>query len=282
MLGVSYIVDPNKPLGEYRSMYLARAVDREIRSRRIGSGGAVTALLLYMLENNVIDAVVVAKKRDGFTGEIVVARTRDELLEAAGDKWAVLPFTMKLKERLSDESIERVAIVGLPCQAQFLWQMRMYPMLETDFSGKITFVVSLFCLGTFATEAFLNYLKTYHGIDPESVESINIVGDYIEAVYKGGSKTIPVRDIIPYMQLGCLVCPDYTGVFSDLSAGISESYPGYTVLVSRTSVSEKLVGEACSSGYIEARKAPLSVVEEVLIKARAKIMRATRYMSLVL
>ena len=87
---------------------------------------------------------------------------------------------MKLKERLSDESIERVAIVGLPCQAQFLWQMRMYPMLETDFSGKITFVVSLFCLGTFATEAFLNYLKTYHGIDPESVESINIVGDYIE------------------------------------------------------------------------------------------------------
>ncbi len=279
---MSYIVHPDKPLGDYKAVYLARASSEEIRKRRIGSGGAVTALLLYMIEEGVVDAVVTAKKKTGFTGEIVIARSRDELLEAAGDKWTVLPFTMKLKDSLSDESIRRVAIVGLPCQAQFIWQMKMFPMLETDFSHKISFIISLVCLGTFATEAFLNYLKTHHGMDPEKVSSIYIVGDYIETVYEGEKRTIPIKDIIPYMQLGCLVCPDYTGVFSDLSAGISENYPGYTVLISRTDVAEKYLRDACSRGYIEIMKAPLSVVEELEIKSKAKIIRATKYMSIVL
>ncbi|WFO75952.1 Coenzyme F420 hydrogenase/dehydrogenase, beta subunit C-terminal domain [Desulfurococcaceae archaeon MEX13E-LK6-19] len=276
------MIQPDKPLGEYIAIYLARAADPNIRVKRVGSGGAVTALLLYMLEHGVVDGVVVAKKIKGFTGEIVIAKTREELLEAAGDRWGVLPFTMKLKEKLLEEDIKKVAIVGLPCQAQFLWQMKMFPMLETDFSNKIKLVVSLFCLGTFATEAFLSYLKTIHGIDPDTIETIRIIGDKIIVVHGGVEKEMHIRDVLPYMQLGCLVCNDYTGVFSDISAGTSETYPGYTVLITRTSEADKILNEASKEKYVELQKAPLSIIEEIEMKAKAKIMRALKYMSIVL
>ncbi len=279
---MAYPMVLDKPLGEYKSMYLARARDESIWRHRIGSGGAVTALLLYMLEEGIVDAVVTARKTRGVTGEIVVARSREELLEAAGTRWSVLPFTMRLKEALSDESIRRVAMVGLPCQAQFLWQMKLFPVLETDFSGKIHFIVSLFCIGTFATEAFLSSLQRLYGIEPSRVTGINIVGDTLIIRYDGDEKRILLSEAIPYMQLGCLVCPDYTGVFSDLSAGISEQYPGYTVLITRSDRAEEYLEEARDKGYVELLKAPVHIVEEIEIKARAKMIRAQKYMSIVL
>ena len=279
---MAYPIPLNKPLGEYKGMYLARAKEENIRRRRIGSGGAVTALLLYMIEEEVVDAVVTARKTKGVTGEIVVARSREELLEAAGTKWSVLPFTLKLKETLSDENIKRVAMVGLPCQAQFLWQMKLFPVLETDFSGKIHFIVSLFCIGTFATEAFLSSLNRLYGINPDQVSSIHIVGDTLVIRYDNNEKKILLSEAVPYMQLGCLVCPDYTGVFSDLSAGISEQFPGYTVLISRSDKSEEYLRDALDKGYIELMKAPIHIAEEIEIKARAKMIRAQKYMSLVL
>lgn len=279
---MAYPIPIDKPLGEYKNIYLARAKDESIRKRRIGSGGAITALLLYMIENNIVDAIVTARKTKGVTGEIVVAHSRNELLEAAGTKWSVLPFTLKLKEALSDESIKKVAMVGLPCQAQFLWQMKLFPVLETDFSSKIHFIVSLFCIGTFATEAFLSNLHRLYGINPDRVHGIHIIGDMLVIKYNNNEKKVMLSEAIPYMQLGCLVCPDYTGIFSDLSAGISEQFPGFTVLVSRNDKSEKYLREATETGYIELLKAPIHIAEEIEIKARAKMIRAQKYMTLVL
>ncbi len=279
---MAYPIPLDKPFGEYVSIYLARALDDEIRVRRIGSGGAVTGLLLYMLENNIVDAVVTARKKEGLRGEIIVARSRSELLQAAGNKWSVLPFTLKLKETLSDESIRDVAMVGLPCQAQFLWQMKLFPVLETDFSQKIKFIISLFCIGTFATEAFLDSIKRIYGIDPEKVISINIVGDSVVIRYDGEKKEILLAEAVPYMQLGCLVCPDYTGVFSDVSAGISEQAPGYTILIARNEKADQIIRGAMEKKYLELRKAPPHILEEIEIKARAKLIRAQKYMSLVL
>ena len=167
----SFIVSRDKPIGDYVSIYLARAADENIRKRRVGSGGAVTSILIYLLEKNIVDAIVVAKRKKGLEGEIAIAKSRDEILKVAGDRWNVLPFTAKLRETLAEEEINKVAIVGLPCQAQFLRQMKLFPLLETDFSRKIYLVVSLFCMGTYATEAFLNFLKMMYKLEPEKILS---------------------------------------------------------------------------------------------------------------
>lgn len=120
--------------------------------------------------------------------------------------------------------------------------MRLMPLLEVDFAEKIEFIISLFCLGTFATEAFLAYLSREHGITPEQIESVALIKDKIViALQEGGSVEVPVDSALNYMKYGCLTCPDYTGVFADLSAGVSEKHLGKTVLIARNEKAQKLL-----------------------------------------
>ncbi len=276
------LVSIENPIGDYLEVYLAKSADEEIRKKKTASGGAVTSLLIYMLENGIVDGVVVAKRIKGLHAELIVARNRREVLEAAGNRWSVLPYTAKFREALQDDSLKKLAVVGLPCQAQFLWQMRSFPLLETDIVSKIYLVISLFCLGTFATEAFVDLLRLKYGLDPGKIASISLVKNYIKVIYGEEEKKIPLQEVLPYVQTGCLVCPDYTGIFSDISAGIAESHPGYTVLIIRDEKAKKLVLEAKEKGYLELVKAGSDVVEEIETKARGKIVRATRYMSILL
>lgn len=274
---MSFIISPKQPLGSYKKIFLARATKEEIRRRRVGSGGAVTSICIFLLEKNLADGIVAARRVKGFEGKVVVARTREEVLEAAGTKWYLIPFTGRLRDAIEHYGLKRVAIVALPCQAQFLNQLREFPLLEVDFSERIYLIISLFCLGTFAHEAFASYLRTLN-IDPSRVVDMKLVGEeLVVAMEDGSERRIRVKDALPLLQVGCLVCPDYTGVWADVSAGISEQYLGWTVLIARTELGLSIVEQAADAGYIELQDAPSSVVEEVSLKAQVKIARASKY-----
>ena len=277
-----FIVSKDKPIGDYIALYLARSKIERAEGYERGRGGAVTALLIYLLDKKIIDAVIVTKKTRGLEGEIIVAKTREDLLEAAGTRWSVLPYTAKLRESLMEEDIQRVAIVGLPCQAQFLRQMQLYPLLETDFSKKISLIISLFCMGTYASEAFIAFLKRVYKLNPEDIIDIQLRGDTLYVKMPDEGKTIPTQEILPYVQLGCLICPDYTGIFSDISAGLSEVHLGYTVLIARNKNAVKIIQGAEDAGYIETKPGTLDIVEEVKFRAEAKLIRAVKYASMLL
>ncbi len=279
---MEYVVVPKDPLGNFIGVYLAQAKDEEIRKRRAGSGGAVTAFLTYLLEEGVVDAVLVARKAEGLKGVVQLAGSREDVLKAAGDKWNVVPYTKELGEVLRSADVGKVAIVGLPCQAQFLAQMRLMPLMESDFSEKIRVVISLFCFGTFATDAFISFLEREHSLKPEHVASVLLKGENIVVMSADGRRiTIPIKEVLKYIQHGCLICPDYTGIFADLSAGISESHLGKTVLMVRNEETLKLLKDAEAKGYLSLEPAPPEVFEELKIKAEAKKNRAVRYLSMI-
>lgn len=281
MYGFPFTADD--PLGEYVAIYLGWSRDEAIRRRRVGSGGAVTSFLIYLLEEGVVDGVIVAKKVKGLSGRAVVARNREEVIKAAGNKWDIIPYTVRLRDVLTSLELRKVGFVGLPCQSLFLYQTRLMPLLEVDFAEKIELIISLFCLGTFATEAFLAYLSREHGITPEEIESVALIKDTIViALREGESVEVPVESALHYMKYGCLTCPDYTGVFADLSAGVSEKHLGRTVLIARNEKAKKLLTDAKEKGYVELVEAPPDVVEEIRIKAKAKIMRSAEYVSKIL
>jgi len=265
-------------LGQIRSVYLGRATDEEILKRKVASGGAVTAMLTYALEKDLIDGVVTAKRTKGLEGEAVVARTKEELLETAGNRWSIVPFAARIKAKIEEEDLKRVAVVCLPCQAQFFGQMRDFPILETDFGNRIKYIVSLFCMGTFAFEAFLNYLRIKYGVRAEEIEDIKLSGDFLEIHRETGVLAIPLKEAFSYLQTGCLVCSDYTGVWSDVSAGFVESEPGWTVLITRNQHGEELVKGAEKEGYLELRDGS-HVLGDVLKGAREKLARAQRNMA---
>jgi len=271
-------ITPQKPLGEYINVYLARSTDPEIRKRRISSGGAVTSIICYLLEHKLCDAAVVAKRTVGLQGEVVVARTRNEVLEAAGDKWSIVPFTSRLRRIIEDEGLRNVVIVGLPCQVQFLGHMKAFPILETDFGERIKVLISLFCIGTFAHEVFLAYLRSAHGIRAEEIKGMRISGDdLIVTLISGKEIPIPIREAYPYLQAGCLLCTDYTGVLADISAGTVQSKRGYTILITRTKLGEEIVTKAANEGYIEITEGGTEVVNEVVKNALEKLARAQKY-----
>ncbi|WP_297521570.1 Coenzyme F420 hydrogenase/dehydrogenase, beta subunit C-terminal domain [Thermococcus sp.] len=264
-------------LGQIRGVYLSRATDGDILRRKVASGGAVTAMLLYALEKNLVDGVVAAKRTRGLAGEPVVARTREELLETAGNSWNIVPFEEMIKARIEEEGLKRVAVVCLPCQAQLFGQMREFPLLEADLSCRVRYVVSLFCRGIFVFGAFINHLRIRYGIRGEEITNVRL-GEGHLIIQRGREElVIPLREVCPYLQTGCLICSDYTGVWSDVSAGSVEREPGWTVLITRNRRGEKLVRGAEREGYLELRDG-FHVLEDVLREAKNKLERARENM----
>ncbi len=281
MAGVQPIVlDVEHPIGTYVNIYEARALDPRIASMR-RKGGAVTAILLYLLEKGIIDSVIVARKKKGLKGEAFLAKTPEEVLQAAGSKWSIVPYTLGLKEKLLSPDVRKTAFVGLPCQAQFLRQMKMFPLMESDFSRKIYLIISLFCMGTFAVESFLNYMHRSYRLQPEDIVNIEVVKDKLLIIHRSGELEIDISEALPYLQHGCLTCPDYTGVFADISAGRSPE-SDYTVLITRNKLADKIVKDAAGEGYIELHEASVKTMDAILEKGREKVFRSYKYLSAVL
>lgn len=74
-------------IGNYTNCYIGHATDYEIRYNS-ASGGLVTALLIFALEEGIIDGALVTKmsKQNPLEPEVVIARTKEEIISAAGSK----------------------------------------------------------------------------------------------------------------------------------------------------------------------------------------------------
>ncbi|HHO57470.1 MAG TPA: coenzyme F420 hydrogenase [Thermoplasmatales archaeon] len=262
-----------KPLGEYENIYVVAATEK-VQPKRTAAGGGITALLCYLIDNNMIDgAATSARDVEGLGGRIVVARTREEIIRTAGNEWQVLPFTNKLMETIENEDLKKVAVVGLPCQIHFIRQMKTFPLVESNFGNRVQFLISLFCYGTFAHESILNYIKEKHGMDISSIKEIKVSQKSVKFM---GEKTleIPFGELSKYIHMGCLMCPDYTGAFSDISAG---NIGGKTIMIVRNKMSEEILREAEGSGYISTSKCDEETVKKIEERAVEKIKRASEY-----
>ena len=103
-------------IGNYLNCYVGHATDYDIRYNS-ASGGLVTALLIFALEEGLIDGALVTrmKKDKPLEPEPFIARTREEIIEARGSKYCPVPANVALREILEANEGERFAVVGLPC-----------------------------------------------------------------------------------------------------------------------------------------------------------------------
>ncbi|MHC1595636.1 MAG: coenzyme F420 hydrogenase/dehydrogenase beta subunit N-terminal domain-containing protein [Candidatus Syntropharchaeales archaeon] len=86
-------------IGNYLNCYIDHATDHEIRYNS-ASGGLVTALLIYMLEEGLIDGALVTrmKANNPLEPEPFIARTREEIIEAdEGERLAFLNQSTPMK-----------------------------------------------------------------------------------------------------------------------------------------------------------------------------------------
>ena len=253
-------------LGNYIGCYIAHATDGDIRYNS-ASGGLVTSLLIFALEQGLIDGALVTKmKKDSpLEPEPVIARTREEILQALSSKYCPVPANIALREIL--EKGGKYAVVGLPCH---ICGIRKAEAVNETLRERITLHLGIFCshtVGFGGTEFLLRKL----GIRNEDVADISYRGGGWPGGVKiklknGGERLIPnlgslwntIFSGFFFTPSCCLSCSDVTNELADISFGdpwlpeiMRMEHEGKSVVISRSERGEALMHDASSKGVIE-------------------------------
>ena len=264
-------------LGNYIGLYIGHATDYEIRYNS-SSGGLVTALLIFALEEGIIDGALVTKMSDHrpLEPKIFIARTKEEIISAMGSHYCPVPANIRLKEILKEEG--KFAVVGLPCH---LHGVRKAEMLNENLTEKIVLHFGLMCSNTtsfLGTEYFLRKL----GLRIESIEKfyyrkggwlpkkkvVVVVGgvENVLQIPTGRFRSLlyQVLDNSTYHQNfvvpRCLLCCDHTCEFADISFGDprlpelvnnENEKAGKSLIVSRREIGEEMLQRAQLAGRIK-------------------------------
>jgi len=268
----------HKLIGNFIQCYVGYATDPVIRFNS-SSGGLVTQLLLYALENKIVDGAVVVKmcESNPLRPEPFIARTKEELIKAMGSKYCPVPIGLSLREILETER-ERFAVVGLPCHIRAIKNAQtIVPKLQR----KIVLYLGLFCnhVPSFlATELFLRKI----GISKEDVIELKYRGEgwpgFMKISLRDGRK---VKVALPlYWQFigssffyppACLLCGDALNEAADISFGdawlteFRSDSLGTSLIVVRTLKGARLIEEATQAGRIKVESiSPIKVIESQL------------------
>jgi len=261
-------------LGVYSNCYVGYACDNEIRYSS-ASGGIVTALLLFALEEKMVDGVLVTRmdERKPLEPKPFIAETRSEVLSAARSKYCPVAADVVLKTIMEEDG--HYAVVGLPCH---IYGIRKAESIYPDLANKILFHIGIFCGGMpnfLATEFLLRRLKVrreeitrieYRGEGWPGKMLIELKGirdNKLLLPYPGYWKAFDL--FLPY---GCTLCADGFNKFADISCGDAwlPEYQGdnlgTSLIITRNKIGEHLINGAYVKGRIQIRKIECARVKQ--------------------
>jgi len=241
-------------LGRYVKIISARTTSDEIRARG-QDGGVVTTLLIYAIKNKMIDGAVVASKghQDPWKPMPKLALTVEDVLNAAGAKYSNCPNLVALGDALFCYNLDKVCVVGVPCQVTAARNVKVQPKAARKIGDKIEFIIGLFCVETFNHKRLLEYLTT-RGIDMQRVSKFDIKDGKFKA-YADNAEVlcVPVKDLKDCVNEFCYVCRDLTALYADISVGAIGSQRGWSTVIIRTDRGAELFESAVREGYLEVK-----------------------------
>ena len=243
-------------LGNYFKCYTGYSTDYDIRYNS-ASGGLVTQLLIFALEEKIIDGALVTrmKKDNPLEPEPFIARTREEIIEASKSKYCPVPANIALKEILDSKEGEKFAVVGLPCHLQGI---RKAEQINKKLKEKIVLHFGLFChhgVNFRGTQFFLEEL----GVKKEDVAKFSYrgqgwPGNTLIELRNGSKKANPFFShywVYPSLYFftikRCFMCSDALSELADISFGdawlpeLSADKIGSSIIISRVKVGEELL-----------------------------------------
>ncbi len=251
---------------------LARSTDPELLERG-QDGGLVSALLVWALENDVIDAALVSgTEGDGGCGPAVprVVKSRAEILATAGSRYTYSANTLAYNEATSGGA-ERIALVGMGCQASV--PAIMAARKTGKIARRLTLSIGLMCSKTFDDALFVELFEARYGMARSDIVKINIKGVFQIWCKDGSYHEVPLGEGRAFTREGCLHCPDFAAQHADVSTGGIGAFGDWTLAVVRTERGRELLDSMASKGAIETR--PASDDPDMLILLD-KLSRASR------
>jgi len=277
--GICYMICPNihdldeelkkktrwePPIGPIRDLVSAQTTNPTV-GEKCTDGGVVTSLLLYLLDNHMIDGALVSRSDGPFHRGPMLATSGEEIVSASGSHYDESFSIVKLGSDYSTYSpamqelkslrkglIDRVAMVGTPCQIHTVRKMQVLGIIPSDV---IKYYFGLFCMENFSfNDLQLKHLEKRYGFDLAHVTKVNVKEDFFIYLEDGKVIHIPFEEIDSIARPACLVCPDFSAEFSDISFGGLGSPEGYTTVLIRSEKGKMIYRGALTAGYIKERK----------------------------
>lgn len=242
------------------------------------SGGALSAVLVHLLETGAVDGIVhvSADPEDPVANRVVISRTAEEVLTAAGSRYAPsAPLAA-----VSNLPKGRFAVVGKPCDAAALQAMRAR---DPDLAARIPFVLSFFCAGVPSLEGGRDVARAL-GVSPDHLSAFRYRGmgwpGRATAVDDHGAEASMTyaeswgKLLSPRVQHRCRICADGSGTAADLvcadawetdDAGypLFEEDDGVSLIVARTKIGQDLMAEAEAAGRLATRDFDMSTLPKM-------------------
>jgi len=214
------------------------------------------------------------KSDNPMESKVFIARNEKELYSSQGSKYSPVSLSEIIKVIKKEKG--KFAIVGLPCHLKGL-QAIMKQDKEID--RKIIFTIGLFCSRTTSREYLYEFIKKLK-VDQNKIEKVlyragKWPGFFLIKLKNNKVVKIPYWKywIIPsnyfFIQNSCLYCANATNESADISCGDAwlpdiKKYDklGTSVIVSRNSISEKILKGALLNNFIKINQLdPLKVIE---------------------
>lgn len=243
---------PAEGLGAVLERYAVRA---SARGDGVQDGGAVTALLVALLNAGEIDGAVLAKPSsdpdEPWKGVSTVATTPAEIQAASGSFYNQTMGLAALDLTGYDlPPTPRLAVVGTPCEIQGLRAMqarRWYTGAHRV--DAVVLTIALMCTKSFDYEGLiLRELRDSRRIDLDRVSKVDVTRGRLIVEYQDGEVAVddPVKDFHGAALKGCDECADFLGRSADLSVGSVGSMDGWTSVLVRTERGRLAFGQARS------------------------------------
>lgn len=231
-------------IGIHRRVLVARSKEQNI-GKACQDGGIVTALLIYALDHGIIDGALVVGK-DAWMPIACVAKTRDEIILAAGTKYGVVPVLKELRAAVVDHGLSKIGVVGSPCHIQSIRYLK-HKGLPLASSVKLT--VGLFCRENYYHHCIAEKASG-KGLNISAIDKFNVAEEF--NIYAGGKKlSFPITEVKSCVPKHCLVCQDFAAELADISVGSDGSPDGWSTVIIRTEDGERVFSGMEGEGLVE-------------------------------
>lgn len=255
--------------GPYLEMRTGWATDPGLRFAG-ASGGALSGLLLHLLESGEVEAVVqiAADPENPIGNRTVVSFDRADILAAAGSRYAPSAPLSQLMALV--ETGRRHAFVGKPCD---IVALRALSEERPEIAAAFPVLLSFFCAGVPSETGGRAVLRAL-GAEPEETARFRYRGQgwpgrATATLTDGSERSMSYHDswgniLQKHVQHRCKICPDGTGKGADLVCADAwecdaSGYPlfdeadGVSLIVARTDLGVRLLESVTAAGHIQSK-----------------------------
>ncbi|OUJ19470.1 Coenzyme F420-reducing hydrogenase beta subunit [Methanonatronarchaeum thermophilum] len=222
-----------------------KELDRErsisVRSRnpevieKSQDGGAVTSILISLLNKNEIDAAVVVGQTDSWKPIPYVVTRPEEVLESAGTKFGSAAILSKVRKASQHGEI---AVVGTPCQIEAA------KILNENGVGNIKYYIGVFCMKNFQHQQLFKVITDKAECDACDIEKIGINKGKFNYKINGSESILELSEINHCVRPVCKECSEFESKHSDISVGSIASSNGWSTLIIRNEKGKKIYNTA--------------------------------------